>query len=603
VINRTTRNTLCVLVPLLLTLGACGDDDTSTTEAVTTIEAAPTSEAPTTTEAATTTEAPTTTSPGTVIPPRTVDIAADQQDIIIYGEDPADSQTGIPDFLGMVVVASADFNGDGIDDALIGSGGADGPANTRFHAGEAYVIFGSTELEDKYDVADIEGPEPDIRIYGEETGIGSRLPFAPGDSLGEVVTAGDLNGDGFDDIVVCSLLADGPGNSRPDAGAVHIIFGRSQEDWDSLRPSPDEPIIFDVAGAAGLRPEVNIEGRDEEDVLGSAVATGDVDNDGIDDLLAGAYYADGPGNTRSAAGDAYLFLGRSTADWEAISPIDLGVSPQSADVAFFGVNDNDMAGISLTSGNDVNGDGVVDLVIGAAYADGAQNGLPDAGEAHLLFGRDTADWLALDPVDLASTPADVTIWGAETSGNLTGFTALAMGDANGDGIGDVLIGAPGAGGPSGQRNAAGVVYGFFGRTTWPTTIDLTGTSADFSVFGEEADDHFGTAISCGDVDGDGLADGLFGATGVDGPGNARVDSAGAAYLISGSLLDGVMDLATTSAAQITVFGADAGDWLGAISAGDLNGDGVPDLLVGANSADGPNEARTDAGEAYVIYGP
>jgi hypothetical protein len=545
---------------------------------------------------------------------RTIDIADNDQNVTVFGEDPMNLATEVGDQLGLAVAATGDFNADGIMDILIGANGADGPGNERDHCGEAYVVFGEPGLPAQIDVAGAAGlPQPDIRIYAEEVGLPSALGWGVGDNLGEVITTGDVNGDGFDDIIIASTLADGPENSRPDTGEVYIIFGKSEDDWDNMRPSPNAPVIFDVKGVAGPKPDVVILGADKEDVLGCGLATGDVDGDGIADLLTGACYADGPENGRTDAGEAYAFLGRSAEAWQDISPIDLRTSPTLADIVFYGADAGDYLGSAMASDRDANGDGLDDILIGARGADGIGNAKPDAGEVHLFLGQDYASWGALTPVDLSITNADVTIYGGDAGDSLSSFVGLWMGHVNGDAIGDLLIGAPSAAGPGNGRPGSGEAYVIFGRLAWPGTIDLSTTPADVTIHGADPDDWLGSSIASGDVNDDGTADILIGAPGGDGPGNGRLVpaasaywAAGEAYVVLGRAFSTEMtiDLATPGSAQITIYGAEIYDRLGdAISSGDVNGDQVDDVLVGAAYAYGPMNARPEAGEAYVVFGP
>jgi len=549
--------------------------------------------------------------------PKTIDIANSDQNVTVFGED-SKLIGGFGDHLGIAVAATGDFNGDGIMDLLIGANNADGPKNKRDGAGEAYVVFGEPGLPAQIDVAGAVGRrKPDVRIFGEEIGVMSALlGWGLGDTLGEVVTTGDLNDDGFDDLIITASLADGPGNSRPDTGEVYIIFGKSEDDWDRMRPSPSDPVIFDVKGVAGPKPDVIIFGADEADVLGSALSTGDVDGDGIDDLLMGACYADGPGNRRTDAGEAYVFWGKPTASWS--STIDLRTTP--ADVIFYGADAGDNLGSAIASAvasrnrmnirGDVNGDGLDDILIGARNADGAGNRKLDVGEVYVLFGRTATSWSALTPVDLSITNADVTIYGVDAGDNLSSFLGLSMGDVNGDTIDDLLIGAPRAAGPGNGRPNSGEAYVLFGRLAWTPTIDLSGltTLTDVTIYGADSYDGLGSSIASGDVNHDGIDDILVGAPIGSGPGNVRYYGAGEAYLIYGHTFPAgtTLDLAWPGTAQVTIYGAEGGspgDNLGyAISSGDVNGDQVEDILVGAWGADGPMNARQDAGEAYVIFG-
>jgi hypothetical protein len=541
---------------------------------------------------------------GPVWATRLIDVGAGDHDGRLYGEDPANLYYGIPDALGVTVAAGGDFNGDGFMDALVGAYGADGPQNLREHAGEVYVIFGSSDLNSPWDVVGVAGGKPDIRIYGEETGVGSSM-FAPGDSLGEVLTVGDVDGDGYDDLLLTSPVADGPQNARINTGEVYIYFGRSPEDWEKLRVADGEPIVLDVAGAAGPGPSVTIYGQDEEDVLGCSLSAGDADGDGKDDLLAGACYADGPLNDRPSAGAAYLFLGRSREDWEKDHIIDLAVFPQKADVTFDGADPDDRLGSASAGGGDVDADGVEDLLIGAPKADGPGNGAPDAGEVFLFFGRSADDWHSLNPVDLAMNPADAVLNGADAGDNLGGFLGLWMADVDGDGTADLIIGSPYGGGAGNGKTAAGEVYLMLGRRQWNAATDFGSASADVVLYGADQGDSFGYSVGAGDVNGDGIRDILIGAFGADGPGNKRSDASGEAYAVFGRAFSAgmVIDANVPDALQVLVYGEETGDNLGyMVSGGDVNGDGVDDMLIGAMSADGPNNGRPDAGEAYIVYG-
>lgn len=306
-----------------------------------------------------------------------------------------------------------------------------------------------------------------------------------GDKAGSSVsTAGDVNGDGFGDLLIA-----GPGNPSgggPSAGAAYLVLGSAT------------PGDLDL-GAADAR----YTGEAANDFAGSSVSTaGDVDGDGFGDLLIGAMNnADGG----SSAGAAYLVLGSATP-----GDLDLG----AADAQYTGTDAGDEAGCSVSTAGDVNGDGFGDLLIGAFYND---DGGADAGSAYLVLGSATPGNLGLGAADAQYT--------GEAAGDFAGYTVSAAGDVEGDGFGDILIVAIyDATGLSG----AGSAYLVLGSTA---PADLGLGAADAQYTGEAAFDYAGFGVaSAGDVEGDGFGDLIIGAYGNDDGGSL----AGAAYLILGT---------------------------------------------------------------------
>lgn len=540
--------------------------------------------------------------------PDSVDLDQGVQDVVVYGADPGDS-------LGIAQAATGDFNGDGVMDLLIGANHADGPVENRPEAGEAYVVFGP-DLPSAVDVRGTDGSLPDILLFGqdgERRGASSPLlwwGFA--DSFGEVVTTGDLNDDGFDDLIISAALADGPSNRRPDAGEVYVVFGRSAVAWDRLRPAAGEPIVIDVEGVAGVRPDVVVLGADEADLLLGSSA-GDVNGDGVDDLLLAAGGGDGPTEGRPDAGEAYVLFGRPTGMW----PETIDLAADDADVTFFGAEAGDhlrwVVGAVSTRADgrargDMNGDGLTDLAVGASHADGVGNATAEAGEVSVWYGRRI--WP--ETVDLAQEPANIWIAGGDAGGML-GFFSIAFADVDGDGIDDLLMGASGASGPPGAtptptRPGAGEAYVVFGRAAATTAterlIDLAVMSPDVTIFGSDSWDGLGSTVCGGDLNADGVDDIFLGAPYASGEGNRR-SGAGEAHAFFGrAAWPSRIDLASDRS-DLTVYGADPGDALASylVSAGDTNGDGIDDFLIGALKADGPRNARADGcGETYVLFG-
>jgi hypothetical protein len=327
------------------------------------------------------------------------------------------------------------------------------------------------------------------------------------------------------------------------------------------------------------------------DGSGSAVsAAGDINGDGVDDLLIGAYGADPNGGY---SGSSYVVFGRTTGfdPTLALSSLD-GTTGFRID----GASANDGSGRAISAAGDINGDGVDDLLIGAFGAD--SNG-SSSGSSYVVFGRTTG----FDPT-LALSGLDGTtgfrLDGA-SAGDRAGFAVSAAGDVNGDGVDDLLIGAPTAQ-PSGIYSGSSFVV--FGRTTGfaPTVAlsSLDGTTG-FRLDGAAPGDRAGRAVSAaGDVNGDGVDDLLIGAYGADLNGN----SSGSSYVVFGrttgfhttlalSSLDGTTGFRLDGASQENLAG------FAVSAAGDVNGDGVDDLLIGAFGTD---RNGIDSGSSYVVFG-
>ena len=478
--------------------------------------------------------------------PQTIDLSVEAADVLVFGEE----NNGNVGF----AVASCDVNGDGFEDMIIGAPSA--TPDGRSAAGKVYVITGNSSLPAEIDLGVVTA---DLVLYGE----------LAGDRVGRQLTCGDVSGDGIDDIIVGAPFANPSG--RNDAGTVYVIYG---VDFASA----SLPATIDLSTETT---DVQIYGGLAGDKLGSAVAVGDVDGSGVLDLIIGASRADAA--SASDAGRVFLFLGGSLA-----STIDLDTT--LPDFQIWGAAFADNLGSAVAAG-DVNGDGFADIIAAATAAD--PNDSTSAGEVYVVYGTATPETISGGILELASESPDVRIMG-DRPADLAG-RSLAAGDLNHDGYDDVIIGAYAADPDS--RTIAGKVYVLYGNGL-PAVVELgDDTDVDVQVWGAAAVDGLGWAVHIVNFNGDGIDDLLIGGPLAIGPGGANT---GRTVLLEGDTqLPSTIDLAST-APRLTVLGADSGDLFGySVAAGDLNADGIDDLLIGAFGAD---PVGSNAGEVYVIYG-
>ncbi len=420
---------------------------------------------------------------------------------------------------GWAVAAAGDVNGDGYGDVIVGAPFYDSPVTD---AGRAFLYYGTA----------------------------SGLRASPGWTAGadqaayyglSVATAGDVNGDTFSDVIVGAPHWT---NGNTNEGAVFVYLG-----------SASGPIASPADWTA--------EGQMDNAELGWSVATaGDVNGDGYSEIIAGA-----PRNYVGEAneGSAFVWLGSSTGLGSPGIPSNADWTAQGNLVGQVGDHN---FGTSVATAGDVNGDGYSDVIIGDAYH----------GRAYAWLGSSTG-------LGANGTPANADWMVEDTQASCwLGDTVATAGDVNGDGYSDVIVASPYY--DNGQTNE-GKVFVYHGASTG------LATTASWSKEMDQANADFGSAAgTAGDVNGDGYSDVIIGAYYYD---NVEGDE-GRAFVFFGSSTG----LAASAAWTYEPNQTSAHLGVSAATAGDVNGDGYSDVIVGAHTWDvTPNG---NEGIAYVFHG-
>ncbi len=433
---------------------------------------------------------------------------------------PAWDQTGaaLGDHLGASLATAGDVNGDGYDDVVMGVPGATGiypPVWDTFY-GEVMIFHGGPSGL---------GVTAATTLYGTQYGGGFGV---------SVSGAGDMNGDGFADIGVGSPSWD---------NAWAADSGRAQVYPGSAGGIVGTPIWEDFGSAVN-------------DLFGQALAPGgDVNGDGLGDMLVGSYnYSNGGGGRGFVAVVTGSRVGSIFMPWYRFD---------TQQVLFGG---------AVGTAGDVDGDGFSDVLVGSSGYTGT---LTQEGRAQLFRGG-------------ADAPAPAVGWSAHSgvSGSFYGWALAPAGDVNGDGYDDVLASAPNY---SFAAANDGLVVLFYGSASGPTS------SANWYAWGPYANASFGYSAACaGDVNGDGYDDIVVGAPDYGNEGFAQLWFGGP----TGPRL-GAPDWATDG------FQADSHFGISVAGAGDVNGDGYADIIVGASQDDGDDfggAGPVNEGKAYLYLG-
>ena len=453
-------------------------------------------------------------------------------------------------YLGYSVSDAGDVNGDGLADVVVGAY----RETTGTTSGAVYVLFGKNNSA-TIDVSNL--GDSGYKIYNSATT--SRL----GTSVSQI---GDLNGDGLADLLISGATTN---------GRAYVVYGKTTTtDIDLANLTAEQG--FSMTGPSDV-------------LIGKWVSAGDIDGDGIDDIMVS-------NSSSSLVSSTYVVFGKSITS--TTSTIDLTkIVENGQGLILKGVSGTSF-GNSIAYIGDVNGDGKGDMLISASTTKNETKTTQSDGAAYVVYGTDTAQ-----TIDISTLSASQ---GYKITGPIPTETAVtsvqfaqyvgAAGDVNADGIADMIIGSSSS---AAYGYKAYVVFGQEGIST--TGVDVTNLGSNGFVIQSNTNAILGVGSSvsyAGDINGDGLADVIVGAS-----------SGNQAFVVYGKTDTTTVDLdqVANGIGGFVINGGISSSSTGiSVSyAGDVNGDGFDDLIVGASAASIANAAGTstsNVGQSYVLFG-
>jgi hypothetical protein len=444
------------------------------------------------------------------------------------------------------VSSAGDVNGDGIKDVIIGTS----------------VVFGSkSKFSPVFNLQSLNGTNGFV--------FGSNYESS---NYKSVDSAGDVNGDGIDDIII------GAPSISKYAGQSYVVFG-------SKKAYPQPFGVQNLNGSNGFI----INGVQDYSYSGSSVSSaGDVNGDGIDDIIIGAPSAS------NNAGQSYVVFGSKSGFPQIFNLVNLDGRNG------FTINGkpSDWSGISVSRAGDINHDGIVDIIIGA-YGFSS-----DAGKSYVVFGSKVG---FLQPFNLANLDGrngfviNGIKSGGTNPGDQSGNSVSNAGDINGDGINDVIIG-------TNQARQCYVVFG--SKVGFPASLNLQNLDGVNGFAVNNIDDYaysksHKSVSRAGDINNDGIDDIIIGTPQGSNtmPGPPPATGPGKSYIVFGREVGfpASFDLKYLDGKNgFNINGVDTGDFSGwsVSGAGDVNGDGVSDVIIGAPGQTGSSISP----KSYVVFG-